>query len=819
MKKDSRKIVIIGGGVIGLGIAYHLAKLGMTDVLLVERHQLTSGTSWHAAGIVGPLRATMNMTHLAAYAVELFPKLEIETGLATGFQKTGGYWLASNSGRMDELHRISTMGERCGLGVEMLSQFQLSERLPWLDANRLNGGLFVEDDGQANPVDICMAYAKGARNAGIELREGVSCTDIKTHKGRVSGIVLSDDTFVQCDLVINSAGAWAREVGKLAGVPVPLQAVQHMYVVTDVCSQLPRPMPIIRDLDSGVYLKGDAGRVVFGGFESHAIPFDVLSAIGTHPYIELPEDWQQFEAFMSSALDLVPCLNEVGVQRFMNGPESFTPDSKPMLGESPYLRGFFVAAGMNSTGMMSSAGIGRAMAEWVYQGEAPMDLWEVDIARFGDIYSTQDYLHDRMKESVADVFAMHWPLKQAQVGRDLYKLPAHEQHIKNGAFFAQIAGWERPLWFSESVDEKVVNHSYRQQNWWPWVKREALHLSKHAALFDLSPFTKIDVSGSDCVAFLQWLCACNVDVNIGKVVYGQMLNQRGGIEADITVSRIGTEKFRITSAAATRLKDMAWISKHASDSGMNIMIEDRSLNECVYALMGPRSNEIVRSLLGYAIDDKQLPFSHSADFSLDGSNLRITRLSFVGEYGFEISCEKDNSVNLYEQIMSCGEEHELKPAGQLCLESCRLEKGYRHFGHDIGPDDTPLEAGLSFSVDWQKPDFIGKTALIWQYEQKINRKLMMFEVLFSSDEQPILLHDEPIYRDGTVAGYTTSGGRGFRTGKSICFAYINWSTDDSLNHLYKHIFSIKLNNQYYSLQLLMQPAYDPNNLKMKEIRP
>ncbi len=814
-KSDNRKIVIIGGGVIGLGIAYHLAKLGVTDVLLIERHQLTSGTSWHAAGIVGPLRATLNMTKLASYAVELFPRLESETGQATGFTQTGGYWLAQHQGRLDELHRIATMGERCDIEAKVISTSCLKGQLPWMDTTKLHGALYVPSDSQANPVDICMAYRKGAQSSGIELREGVECVGINTRNKHIYSVSLSDGAEIRCDSVINCAGAWAREVGRLANVPVPLQAVQHMYVVTEPCPILPQPMPIVRDLDSGMYFKGDAGRAVFGGFEPNAICFDVRSEQARHPYIELPEDWNQFEPFMIAALNLVPALANIGVQRFMNGPESFTPDSKPLLGESPYLGGFFVAAGMNSTGMMSSAGIGRAMAEWVCQGSAPMDLWEVDIARFDKTYATSSYLIERMRGSVSDVFAMHWPLKQSASGRNLFKLPIHDEFEESGAVFASMAGWERPLWFASSPKEHQIEYSYREQNWWPYVKREVQCLSSSAVIFDLSPFTKIDVCGSDSVAFLQWVCSCDVDIEIGSVKYGQMLNTRGGIEADVSISRISATLFRITSGAATRLKDIAWLEKQKHNSDMNVLIKDCTFNECVLALTGPRSREILSRLLGFSVDNSLLPFSRWADFELHNTSVRITRLSFAGELGFELACLKGNAQFLYTKMLEAGCEFTLGPAGQLCLDACRLEKGYRHFGHDIGPDDTPLEAGLGFCVDWNKKDFIGKQALLAQKLSGVMRHLVMFEVLFESESQPILLHDEPIFRDDRVVGFTTSGGRGFRSAKSICFAYINFTAEFLEIRPNENYFTIELNGEKYPVKSLDYPPYDPENSRMK----
>lgn len=812
--REDARIVIVGGGVIGLGIAYHLAKLGISDVLLVERNQLTSGTSWHAAGIVGPLRASVSMTRLASYATELFPRLEAETGQATGYRRTGGYWLARRPERLVELRRIAATGEMMGMDARVLTAREIAARAGFLRTDDLAGGLWVGEDGQANPVDICMAYAKGARAGGIRIREGVACVGFETKNGAVAAVRLSDGATLRCQAVVNCAGAWARHVGALAGVPVPLQAVEHMYIVTEPVEGLPNPFPILRDLDGGIYIKGDAGKLVLGGFEPHAKTWNALGPEGDRPFLELPEDWAQFEPFMNAGLQRIPLLEQAGVQHFMNGPETFTPDSRQLLGESPFLKGFFVAAGMNSTGMMSSAGIGKAMAEWIAGGEAPLDLWELDIGRFDRASASASYLSARMEEAVADVFAMHWPYKQAKAGRDLRRSPLHGLLAEAGAVFGAPTGWERPLWYAAPGEERSFRYSYGEQCWWPAAEREALATRDGVALYELTPFGKFDLAGRDALALLQWLCANEVDVEAGRAVYTQMLNARGGIVADVTVTRLSETAFRIVSGAATRWKDLAWITRARDAFGWQAQVFDATAAEAVIGLMGPASRPLLEELAGQALDNESFPFSTSRLLEVGPAVVRAARVSFVGELGWELYIPTEQAAAVYRTIREAGRRFGLVHAGHLALDGCRLEKSFRHWGHDIGPCDTPLEAGLSFAVAWDKPSaFAGREALLRQREAGVTRRLTSFAL--EEGRHPLLLHEEPIYRDGRVVGRTTSGGRGFRTGLSIALAYVDCPAGMPRKELLQGRYEIAVAGERFALRPLAQAAYDPDGKKMR----
>ena len=811
--RESARIVIVGGGVIGLGVAWHLGRLGLGDVLLIERNHLTSGTSWHAAGIVGPLRATMNATRLAMVANEGLPALERETGQGTGYRRTGGFWLARTEERLVELRRIAAVGEMAGLDARVVGRGEIAAAAPNLRVDDLAGALWVAADGQANPVDVCMAYATGARKAGVRVREGVACGGIERRNGAVHAVRLSDGAVIRCETVVNCAGAWARAVGAMAGVPVPLQAVEHMYVTTEPLDDLPDPFPIVRDLDGGIYLKADAGKLVLGGFEPKAKLWDPQGPDGDRAFLELPEDWGQFEPFMRAGLERVPALEHAGIRHFMNGPESFTPDTRPLLGESPFLDGFYVAAGFNSTGMMSSAGAGQVMAQWIAAGEAPVDLWDMDIARFDRAANAGPFLAARVTEAVGEVFAMHWPYRQSSAGRGVRRSALNDAFAVAGAVFGAPAGWERPLWFARDASESHIRYSYGAQHWWPAAEREASAVRDGVALLELSPFTKIDVRGPDALALLQRLCTRDVDIAPDRAVYTLMLNSRGGIEADVTVTRIDEHAFRIVSGAATRAKDIAWIERQRRRAGLAAQAFDATSSEVVLGIAGPRSRELLGALTPADLSNEAWPFAASRRIELAAASVRMTRLGFTGELGFELYVPVESAPAVYEAIASAGQALGLVHCGHLALDACRIEKGYRHWGHDIGPHDTPAEAGLGFTVARDKPGgFIGRDALLARHEAGIERRLLQFAV---DGAHPLLLHDEPVYRHGTLAGHTTSGGRGFRTGLSLCFAYVGCEPGTPRSELLGEGYAIGVAGDRFRLRALAHPAYDPHGARLR----
>ncbi len=805
---ESAKIIIVGGGAIGLSIAYHLAKLGIEDVLLLERNELTSGTSWHAAGIVGPLRASMNLTKLAKYATELFVELESETSQATGYAQTGGFWLAQTQARLTELKRIAAMGDMNQIDTTILNPDQIQERYPLLNVDGLTGALWVEQDAQVNPVDLCMAYAKGAKAHGVRIIENAKVTDVQIHNGNVKSVLIDGGERINCEVLVNACGAWAREFGKLADLRLPLAVCEHMYVVTEPVQGLPNPCPILRDLDAEIYIKGDNGKLVIGGFEANAKTWNPAGNGADGAYLMFDEDWDHIAPMIESAMARIPVLEEIGIQHFMNGPESFTPDTSQLMGKVAELDNYFIAAGFNSIGIMSSAGVGKVMADWIQQDCPPMDLWEVDIQRYEPEASTDEFLNARMQESVHSQFDMHWPYKQKKTGRNLKQSPLHSLFEQQGAVFGASGIWERPFYFAQTKQETEQQYSYSEQSWWSCARREAETLKSHVGLIELSPFTKIKVWGRDSINFLQHLCSNTINVEPGRVVYTTMLNERGGIESEHTVTRISVDEFFLVSGAATRVKDLTRLQQLAKQYDVNI--EDCTFDLAVLGVMGPYSRELLQSLTDADLSRSAFPFARSKLIRLGGIEVRATRISFVGELGWELYIENNKASKVFELLISHGQQYRLGFVGHFCVDSCRLEKGYMHWGHDIGPDDSPLQAGLDFSIDF-KQKFIGKQALLGQQKQGLSSYLIQFMV---TDSSPLLLHDEPIYSDSKIVGRTTSGGLGFRTDLALCNAYVN-AKDCSKQDLLDQLYEIEVAGERFSLKVLSQPAYDPKNVRLR----
>lgn len=783
---ETAGIVIIGGGAIGLGLAYHLGQSGAKDVVLLERNQLTSGTSWHAAGIVGPLRATPNMTKLAMYALELFPKLSRDTGLATGYRQTGGYWIARRQERLNELHRICALGRHFGLTPEMVGPGHLTTAFPQVSRDGIVGALTVAEDASVDPVDLCMAYARGASNCGVTIRENTSVARILSEGERVAGVELSDGSQILADRVALCTGAWSKDLAATVGLALPMQAVEHMYVVTEPMPKLPSPIPVLRDMDAGFYVKGDAGRLVIGAFEMDAKCWDPNGPEGDRAFLELPEDWDQFGPYMERALTLIPELERTGIQRFMNGPESFTTDTRPYVGEAPSCDGLFVAAGLNSVGIMSSAGIGRALADWMQEGRPPMDLWEVDVARADPSEATATHMADRMREAVGNQFAMHWPYKQPVHGHERRRTPMHDVWKRQGAQFGVTGGWERPLYFGAAAD-----YSVGAQGWWPNAAREAHQMAEGCTLIDLTPFSKFDVTAS--VDLLNRISTAQLDVRPGRITYTQLLNTHGGIEADLTVTRLSERTWRVTSGAPTRWRDLAFLRRTL---GPAAQVSDVTEAEATLGVMGATSRDLLSQIFDGGFE--AFPFATTKRLPFSGEMIRAARISYVGELGWELSIPNVVAQEICEKLLTLG----AKPMGLYAVDGCRIEKGFRHWGHDVGPEITPLGAGLGFTIDWAK-DFSGKGRLRQQKTEGPDQKL----VLISAQGGPLLLHDEPVWQDGRVVGLTTSGARGPRTGLDLCFAIVEADIGPEIE--------LEVAGKRYPARVLDKPPFDPSHKRMR----
>ncbi|MEX0284945.1 MAG: FAD-dependent oxidoreductase [Paracoccaceae bacterium] len=785
------RVLIIGGGAIGLSVAYHLAKRGADDVTLLERNQLTSGTSWHAAGIVGPLRATPNMTALASAALDVFPALEAETGMSTGYRQTEGYWLARDPARLDELHRIADLGRTQGLTPRVVAASEVP--LSQLELGAHVGALYVPEDANVNPVDLCMAYAKGARDRGIKIHENTGVAALRKERGSIIGVTLTDGTELDADQVVLATGAWSRELAAEVGVALPLQAVEHMYVVTEAIPDLPNPFPVIRDLDRGIYIKGDAGKLVIGGFEPNAKCWNAYGPEGDRPFLEMAEDWDQFAPFMEAALELCPALESVGIQHFMNGPESFTADTRPLVGETS-VTGLFVAAGMNSVGGVSSAGVGRGVGDWLGDGVPPMDMWEVDVARVDPATATPEHMADRMQEAVADLFNLHWPYKRPKAGRGVRTTALHDRWAALGALFGVTAGWERGLYYGDAQD-----YSIGAQGWWPLAEAEAAAMDQGTVLIELSPFTKVDITGPGALAALNHVTTAQMDVPVGRAVYTQVVNARGGIEMDVTITRVGKDAFHLTSGAATRSRDLGFLHRHLQG---DVTFVDVTEDFCTIGVMGAGSRLLLQGLG----DLPEMAFGHATMASFAGIPCRATRVSFVGELGWELTVANADAPALFDALHGAG----ARPLGHYALDACRLEKGFKHWGHELGPEITPLEAGLGFTIDWSK-DLVGKAALLKQKDEGVTQRLILLKV----EGEALMLHDEPVFEGGVHVGLTTSGGRGPRTGLNLCFAMVSVALGETLAATCEREFTVRVAGQDYSAQPLRRPPFDPSGERMR----
>ncbi len=804
---DAAETVVIGGGIVGCSVAYHLTRLGRRDVLLLERRRLSCGTTWHAAGLVGQLRATHNLTRLAKYGGELYARLEEETGQATGFRRTGSISVARTEARWTELLRGLSMARCFGVECEVISLEEAARRWPLMSIDGLVGALYIPGDGQTNPTDTTVALAKGARAGGARIVEGVAVTGIRTANGAVAAVE-TDRGVVRCESVVNAAGMWGRAVGRLAGVAVPLQAAEHYYVVTTPVEGVGPGLPSLRDPDGRIYVKEDAGRLLMGGFEKTAKPWAVDGIPEDFEFDTLPEDWEQFEPLMRAAIERVPVFAEVGIRQLLVGPESFTPDDRYMLGEAPEVRRFYVAAGFNSVGIASAAGAGRALAEWIVADGPTMDLWDVDIRRFHPAQASPRYLAARTVEVLGLLYDMHWPFRQPETARGLRRSPLHDRLEAAGACFGELAGWERPNWFAPEGVAPRYEYAYGRQNWFPYSAAEHRAVREAAGLFDQSSFGKILVTGRDAEAALQRLCAADVAVAPGRIVYTAMLNERGGIEADLTVTRLAEDRYLVVTAAATVRRDLHWIRRHL-DPGRPVAAEDVTPAWATLAVMGPRSRDLLAPLADADLGPEAFPFGRAREINIAGVRALLLRITYVGELGWELHVPAECAVALYDALIEAGAGHGLRHAGFHALDSLRLECAYRSWGHDIGLEDTPFEAGLGFAVALDKGPFNGREALLRRREAGLRRRLVQFTL---DDPEPLLFHDEPVWRDGELVGRIASGAWGHALGRAVGLGWVERRDGGALDGdwLAAGRYEIEIAGARHAATLHLRPAWDPD---------
>ena len=808
---DRCEVVVIGGGVIGVSVAYHLAEAGIQDVVLVERKELTSGTTWHAAGLVGQLRSSINMTKLARYTSELYRGLEAETGQATGYRQCGSMSIAATAERFEELKRSASMAKVFGLEVNVLSVAEIAERYPLIQTDDLFGGIHIPSDGYANAVDITQALAKGAKSRGVRIATHTKVEEILHEAGQITG-VRTDRGEIQAKYVVICGGMWSRDLASTVGVNLPLHACEHYYVLFESVEGLHPDLPVLRDYDACTYYKYDAGKLLLGAFEPSAKPWGMGGISEDFCFDEIAGDFDHFEPVLHDAMKRFPALERAGIQKFFCGPESFTPDVRYHLGEAPELKNCFVAAGLNSIGLQSAGGVGKVTAEWIRDGRPPVDLWEVDVRRNMPFQRNRRYLQSRVGESLGLLYATHYPYRQYETARGVRKAAIHDRLRAAGACHGEAYGWERPNWYAPKGVEPVYDYSYGRQNWFEHSAAEHRAVREGVALFDQSSFAKFRFEGRDTVAVLNRICANNIDVAPGKVVYTQWLNERGGIEADLTVTRLTEHVFMIVSAAETEVRDFYWLKRHIPDDAHCVLTNVTS-GMGVISIMGPKARDLLQSLTPDDMSHKGFPFATSREIELGFCYVRASRITFVGELGWELYIPTEFMQDIYDRIVAAGAEWGLAHAGYHALNSLRTEKAYRHWSHDITDEDSPLEAGLDFVVKWDKPGgFVGREALLQQREQGLSRHLVQLRL---KDPEPLIYHNEPIWRDGILVGHITSGAYGHTLGGAVGLGYVSAIPADAPEAVLEGIYEVEVACEKITAEVSLRPLYDPENSKIR----
>ncbi|HEV7322290.1 MAG TPA: FAD-dependent oxidoreductase [Ensifer sp.] len=806
------QVVIVGGGIIGCSVAYHLTKLGWSDVVLLEQGQLSGGTTWHAAGLVGQLRSHANMTSLIKYSTKLYSELEAETGLATGWKNCGSLSVARTQDRMTVLKRTAASARAQGVEIEVISPQEAQDLWPVMAIDDLVGAVWLPGDGKANPTDLTQSLAKGARSRGARVIERVRVTGISTKNGAVTGVE-TDRGPIAAEIVVNCAGQWARKVGQMCGVTVPLHSAEHMYIVTGRIEGVHPDLPVMRDPDGYIYFKEEVGGLVMGGFEPEAKPWGMAGIPDDFEFALLPDDWDQFEILMHNALQRVPQLATSEVKKFYNGPESFTADNNFILGEAPELKNFFVGAGFNSMGIASAGGAGRALAEWIVNRAPTMDLWPVDIRRFADFNNNPRWLHDRVKETLGLHYAMPWPNRELDTARPFRRSPLYDRLAAKGACFGSKMGWERANWFALEGENPVTEYSFGRQNWHEAVKREMKATREAAGIFDQTSFAKLLVQGRDAAAMLNRICAAEIDVEIGRSVYTGLLNGRGGYESDLTVMRLATDRFLLITGSAQAVHDADWIRKNIALDA-HVTLTDVTSAYSVLALMGPKSRDILARLTSADLSNTNFPFSTIQEIDIGYATAFANRMTYVGELGWELIVPTEFAVGVYEALHEVGRDFGLTDCGYYALEALRLEKGYRAWSRELTPDITPYEAGLAFAVALDKwGDFIGRRALVEAKAKGTpSRRIVQMTV---DDPLPMLWGGELILRDGKPVGEVRSAAYGHTLGRSVALGLIENASGVDKAYLDTGRFEIDLAGVRHAATVHLSPAYDPKALRVK----
>ena len=807
---ERAQVVVVGGGIIGCSIAYHLTRRGITDVVVLEQGTLTCGTTWHAAGLVSQLKSTHSLTKLATYSARLFEELEDETEQATGYRTPGSISVADNEERWEEILRGATMAEGVGVDTEVIDLDRASELWPLMRTDDLVGVLHIPRDGQTSPVDTTMALAKGAKMRGARVIEGVSVTQLKESNGRVTGVV-TEQGEIETDTVVLATGMWTRHLAAQIGVNVPLQACEHFYIVTEPMDGMEIGTPTLRDPGNYTYFKEETGKIMAGFFEPRGKVWRMDQIPRDFSFGTLSEDWEHVGPIFERAIHRVPALGECGLQLFFNGPEAFTPDGVYYMGEAPEVDGCFVAAGFNSVGIQSAGGVGWALADWIADRQAPMDLNSVDIRRALPFQADEAYLKERVSESLGLLYAMHWPFYQYESARGQRLSPLNDRIEAAGAVFGETAGWERPNWFANPGQTKAYEYSYGKQNWNDNMVAECLGVRNAVGLFDQTSFAKFTVEGPDALDVLDTISVAQIDAPILKSVYTQWCNDKGGIEADLSVTRLGDDRFFVVTAAASEGRDWAWLARACKDR--DVAIENVTHDQAMLGLMGPLARDVLSSVTETDLSNDAFAFGTGQYISVAGVTVLALRMSYVGELGWELYIDNADSVAVYDSLVAAGEPHGLVHAGYHAMNSLRLEAGMRHWGHDITDEDTPLEAGLGFAIAWDKDvDFNGRAALEAQRQAPRTKRLIQFRV---EDRDLLSYHDEPIYRDGVVVGRTSSSMWSATQDRCCAMGYVEHDEAITKAWLDSASWEMNIGGRRVPVSTSIRSWYDPKNERVR----
>lgn len=805
------QIVVIGGGIIGCSTAYHLARDHKADVILLEQGSLTSGSTWHAAGLVGQLRSSASITRVLKYSVDLYKGLEAETGLATGWKMTGCLRLATNQDRWTEFKRLATTAGSFGMEMHLVSPEEVKRMWPLMNVDDLVGASWLPTDGQASPSDITQSLAKGARMHGAKIVENVRVTGFDMKDGRILKVktTLGD---IACEKVVNCGGQWARQIGAMAGINVPLQPVKHQYIITEKIEGLSTDAPTIRDPDRRTYFKEEVGGLVMGGYEPNPQAWTTGDVPDEWGFRLFDDDFDHFEQHMMQAIERIPALEKAGVKQMINGPESFTPDGNFILGAAPECKNMFVGAGFNAFGIASGGGAGWVLAQWVVDGEAPLDLWVVDIRRFADMHRDRQWVLDRTLEAYGKHYTIAFPHEEYESGRPRLVSPLYDRLKSHGAVFGSKLGWERPNWFAPAGVEPKDVYSMGRQNWFAPVGDEHVHVREAVGIFDQSSFAKFELSGPDAQKALDWICANDVSKPVGRLTYTQLLNTRGGIEADLTVARLAEDRFYIVTGTGFRTHDFGWITDHIP-TGLDCRLTDITEDWGTLSLMGPKARAVLEAVTENDVSNAAFPFGHVREIRIAGVVLRALRVTYVGELGWELHVPITALGDVFDALMRAGKAHDIRPIGYRALESLRLEKGYRAWGSDITPNDTPFEAGLGWAVKLAKDtDFLGKAALQKQKGAPLKKKLMGFTV---ADKDIVLVGRETILRDGVPVGYLTSGGYGYTIGQNVGYGYVRNADGVSDDFLRSGRYELVVASDRTPAEIAFGPLIDPAMTRIK----